>query len=271
MIDPDYENFAENVQRLGEITGENINTFDSYLTAHFLRRKFFKSLGTTSTDHGHPSANTFNLSKGEVEILFQGALGGKLSAAQSEMFRGHMLIEMAKMSLEDGLVMQLHPGSFRNHSPSIMRDFGRDKGFDIPKQVDYVSGLKPLLDAVGLDRRLTLILFTLDETTLSRELAPLAGAYPTVRIGPPWWFFDSVEGMQRFRRATTETAGFYNTVGFNDDTRAFCSIPARHDVARRVDCAFLSELVVTGQISELEANELVYDLSYGLAKKTYKL
>ena len=182
-----------------------------------------------------------------------------------------MLLEMARMSCEDGLVMQHHPGSFRNHSPQIMKNFGRDKGFDIPQKVNFVKGLKPLLDELGLNKNLTLILFTLDESTLSREVAPLCGVYPSLKIGPPWWFFDSVEGMKRFRRLVTETAGFYNTVGFNDDTRAFCSIPARHDLSRRVDCGFLSELIVSGQISENDGFDLAYQLSYGLAKKAYKL
>ncbi|MDG2475112.1 MAG: glucuronate isomerase [Paracoccaceae bacterium] len=271
VIDPDNENFTENIQKLGEITGENTEKFSGYLAAQFSRRNFFKSLGATSTDHGHPTANTENLSSSEVTKLFDKALTKNLSALESEKFRGHMLLEMARMSLEDNLVMQLHPGSFRNHSPKILSALGRDRGFDIPRRTDYVQALKPLLDEVGLDNRFSLILFTLDETALSRELAPLCGVYPCLKIGPPWWFFDSVEGMQRFRRAVTETAGFFNTVGFNDDTRAFCSIPARHDVARRVDCSYLAELVVSGQISEEEGEKLSYELTYGLAKKAYKL
>jgi glucuronate isomerase len=167
--------------------------------------------------------------------------------------------------------MQLHPGSFRNHNPSLFADFGFDKGADIPTRTDYVHDLKPLLDAFGNDSRLTLILFTLDETSYGRELAPLAGHYPILRLGPPWWFFDSPEGMRRFRELTTETAGFYNTVGFNDDTRAFCSIPARHDMARRVDCAYLAGLVADHRLDEAEAHEIAHDLAYGLAKKAYRL
>ncbi len=271
VIDPENKNFIKNILKFGEITNEDTTTFGGYLNAHFKRRKFFKSLGTTSTDHGHPTANTFHLSKNEINKLFDLAILGKLNSNQSELFRGHMLLEMARMSCEDDLVMQLHPGSFRNHSPKIMKNFGSDKGFDIPQKVNYVKGLKPLLDEFGLNKNLTLILFTLDESTLSREIAPLCGVYPSLKIGPPWWFFDSVEGMKRFRRLVTETAGFYNTVGFNDDTRAFCSIPARHDLARRVDCGFLSELIAGGQISENEGFDLAYELSYGLAKKAYKL
>jgi glucuronate isomerase len=178
---------------------------------------------------------------------------------------------MARLSVEDGMVMQIHPGSFRNHSAPVFSAFGRDKGYDIPTRTDYVRALKPMLDAVGQERGLTIILFTLDETSYARELAPLAGVYPALKLGPAWWFHDSPEGMRRFREMTTETAGFYNTVGFNDDTRAFCSIPARHDVARRVDCAFLSGLVTTGRLKEDEAFEVAHDLTFRLAKEAYRL
>ena len=182
-----------------------------------------------------------------------------------------MLTEMARMALDDGMVMQLHPGSWRNHNPALFARFGRDKGADIPRTTTYVDALKPLLDAVGDSPRLRLILFTLDESAYARELAPLAGHYPSVRLGPPWWFHDSPEGMMRHRRQTTETAGFANTAGFNDDTRAFLSIPARHDVARRVDCAWLAELTATGRLDEDEARDLAVDLAYGLAKSAYRL
>jgi glucuronate isomerase len=178
---------------------------------------------------------------------------------------------MAAMSIDDGLVMQIHPGSFRNHSATTLRNFGRDKGFDIPARTDYVHDLKPLLDKYGLDKNLSIIVFTLDESSYSRELAPLAGVYPTLKLGPSWWFHDSPEGMRRFRQMTTETSGFYNTVGFNDDTRAFLSIPARHDVARRIDCAFLAELVADHRLDEDEAAEIAVQLAYELPKKAYKL
>ena len=213
----------------------------------------------------------FNPSKSEAEKLFKVILTENFTPEEADIFRGQMLTEMAKMSCEDGLVMQIHSGSRRNHSKEIFNHFGLDKGFDIPGRTDYVTALKPLLDEFGLNKDLTIILFTLDETTYSRELAPMAGVYPALKLGPPWWFFDSYEGMKRFRESTTETCGFYNTVGFNDDTRAFCSIPARHDVARRVDCAYLAELVCTGRLRENEANEVAYDLAYGLAKSAYKL
>ena len=182
-----------------------------------------------------------------------------------------MLTEMAAMSVDDGLVMQIHPGSFRNHNPQLFRDYGRDKGADIPTPTDYVQALRPLLAKLGNERNLTVILFTLDETSYSRELAPLAGHYPILKLGPSWWFHDSPEGMLRFREQVTETAGFYNTVGFNDDTRAFLSIPARHDVARRIDCRFLATLVREHRIGEDEAFELAPELAYHLAKRAYKL
>ena len=190
---------------------------------------------------------------------------------EAELFRGQMLTEMAKMSLDDGLVMQLHPGSFRNHNSELYLKFNSDKGADIPQRTNYVHGLRPLLNRFGNEKKLTLILFTLDESTYSRELAPLAGHYPCLKLGPAWWFFDSPDGMLRYRRMTTETAGFYNTVGFNDDTRAFLSIPARHDMARRVDCRYLAELVCEHRINENEAREVAVDLAYRLVKKAYRL
>ena len=190
---------------------------------------------------------------------------------RQELFRAQMLTEMARMSLEDGLVMQIHPGSVRNHNRKVYEQYGRDTGADIPRPTNYVDALHPLLDRFGNEPNLTIILFTLDESTYSRELAPLAGHYPSLRLGPPWWFHDSPEGMLRFREQATETAGFYNTVGFNDDTRAFLSIPARHDVARRMDCAFLAKLVTEHRLAEDEAFEVAKDLTYRLVKKAYHL
>ncbi|MGC2211768.1 MAG: glucuronate isomerase, partial [Silvibacterium sp.] len=175
------------------------------------------------------------------------------------------------MSVSDGLVMQIHPGSFRNHNQQVYERYGRDTGADIPTPTDYVHALRPLLNRYGNEPKLTVILFTLDESAYSRELAPLAGHYPCLRLGPPWWFYDSPEGMQRFRETTTETAGFYNTVGFNDDTRAFLSIPARHDVARRMDCGYLAKLVAEHRIDEDEALEVARDLAYNLVRNAYKL
>src|SRR5664279_5087248 len=271
VVDPEFDGFAGNVAQLAALTGENTSTWSGYLAAHRNRRAFFKTMGATSTDHGHPTARTSDLSAADCQRLLGAALSGTITTDEAETFRGQLLTEMARMSLDDGLVMQIHPGSFRNHNPHVFREYGRDKGADIPTRTDYVRALRPLLDKFGNERGLTIILFTLDETTYSRELAPLAGHYPVLRLGPSWWFYDSPEGMQRFREQVTETAGFYNTVGFNDDTRAFLSIPARHDVARRMDCRFLATLVVEHKVGEDEAFELAPELAYGLAKRAYKL
>jgi glucuronate isomerase len=271
VTDPDREDFARNLQRLGEVSGEDTSGWSGYLAALAARRATFRALGATATDHGPPSARTADLPPADAAALYAAVRGGGASPAQAELFRAQMLTEMARMSVDDGLVMQLHPGAWRNHNAALFTRFGRDVGADIPRTTTYVDALKPLLDAVGDSPRLRLILFTLDESAYARELAPLAGHYPALRLGPPWWFHDSVEGMWRHRRQTTETAGFYNTVGFNDDTRAFLSIPARHDVARRVDCAFLAELVATGRLEEDEAAELAVDLAHGLAKRAYRL
>lgn len=271
VVDPEFTGFAENVARLGEITGENTATWTGYLKAHRARRAYFKTFGCTSSDHGHATARTEDLPQDQAALLFEKALRGTCTAEEADAFRGQMLTEMARMSLDDGLVMQIHPGSRRNHSAQVLTQFGRDKGFDIPGRTDYVAALKPLLSAHGMDPRLSVIVFTLDETSYARELAPLAGVYPALKLGPAWWFHDSAEGMRRFREMTTETAGFYNTVGFNDDTRAYLSIPARHDVARRVDCAYLATLVRTGRLAEDEAFEVAHDLAYRLAKQAYRL
>jgi len=271
VIDPEAEGFVANLAALSEITGEDAFEYAGYLRALRKRREYFKSMGATSTDHGHPSAATADLPLGQAESLFATVSSGQASSAEAELFRAHMLTVMAGMSLDDGLVMQIHPGSFRNHNPLVHERFGRDKGADIPTPTDYVHALRPLLARYGNDKALTLIVFTLDESTYARELAPLAGHYPSLRLGPAWWFHDSPEGMRRYRRQVTETAGFYNTVGFNDDTRAFLSIPARHDVARRIDCGFLAELVAEHQLEEWEAAELAADLACKLPRSAYRL
>jgi glucuronate isomerase len=271
VVDPEFEGFAANLDQFGELTGENVQSWSGYLAAHRQRRDYFRQRGATSSDHGHASARTANLSKSECEALFARVVAGKASAEDADLFRGQMLTEMAKMSLDDGLVLQIHPGSFRNHNPQLFAQFGRDMGADIPRQTDYVAALKPLLDAVGNEPGLTVIAFTLDETSYSRELAPLAGHYPALKLGPGWWFLDAPEAMLRFRELTTETAGFYNTVGFNDDTRAYLSIPARHDVARRIDCHYLAKLVAEHRLDEDEAVQVAHDLAYRLAKEAYRL
>ncbi len=271
VVDPDNEEFAKNVAHLAELTKENTATWKGYLKALANRRAFFRDHGATATDHGHPTARTADLSAVECQSLLDRALKGEVSKGDAELFRAQMLTEMALMSCEDGMTMQIHPGSFRNHNPALFATYGRDRGADIPMRTSYVDTLKPLLDRVGNRADLTIILFTLDESNYARELAPLAGHYPCLRLGPAWWFHDSPEGMMRFRRQTTETAGFYNTVGFNDDTRAYFSIPARHDLARRIDCAYLAELVATHRLDESEAAEIAVDLAYNLPKKAYKL
>ncbi len=275
VVDPEFEGFADNIAVLGEMTGFDCGDYGQYLQALRSRRDFFRSAGATSSDHGHPTAATADLGPKEAEALFARILArarhGAVEPQDAELFRAHMLVVMAEMSLEDGLVMQIHPGSSRNHNRQLFDTHGRDMGADIPSRTDYVQALRPLLDRFGNERDLSVIVFTLDESGYSRELAPLAGHYPILKLGPPWWFHDSPEGMLRMRRATHETAGFYNLVGFNDDTRAFLSIPARHDMARRMDCVHLAELVASHRLDEDAAAELIVDLSYNFAKAAYKL
>ena len=271
VVDPACERFQANIQTLGEITGEDTGIWRGYLRALGSRRQYFKDLGATATDHGHPSARTADLTKAEAEELFAAVFAGKADPSQQELFRAQMLTEMARMSLEDGLVMQIHPGSIRNHNARLFERYGLNMGADIPGPTNYVEALRPLLNRFGNERQLTIILFTLDEATYSRELAPLAGHYPCLKLGPPWWFHDSPEGIRRFRELATETAGFYNTVGFNDDTRAFLSIPARHDVSRRMDASFLARLVAEHRLDEDEAAQVAHELTYDLVKKAYRL
>lgn len=271
VVDPEYEGFRDNLARFSDISGEDAFSYAGYLAAHRNRRAFFAGMGATSTDHGHPTAATADLSDAEAEALFVRVIRADVGAADAELFRAHMLTVMAGMSRDDGLVMQIHPGALRNHNSWLFAHYGRDKGADIPTRTDYVRALRPLLARYGNEAGLTIILFTLDESSYARELAPLAGHYPALKLGPAWWFHDSPEGMRRFRAQTTETAGFYNSVGFNDDTRAFLSIPARHDVARRIDCGFLAALVAEHRMEEWEAAELAVDLSYNLAKAAYRL
>ncbi|MDR7280357.1 glucuronate isomerase [Catenuloplanes atrovinosus] len=271
VVDMEFEDWAGNVARLGEITGEDTGTYRGYLHALRARRRDFIAAGATSTDHGHLTARTLLLTPVEAAALYARGLSGRATPADAEAFRAHMLVEMARMSIEDGLVMQLHPGAFRNHNRWLYDTHGRDVGGDVPHAVEFVHGLKPLLDAYGNDPRLRLVLFTLDEDTFTRELAPLAGGYAALYLGAPWWFLDSPEVMRRFREAVTETAGFYNTSGFVDDTRAFCSIPVRHDVARRIDAGFLARLVAEHRLPLDEAAETIVDLAYRLPKKIFKI
>ncbi len=271
VVDPEHELFPVEVARFGELAGEDVASWTGYLAAHRKRRAYFAAHGATSTDHGHPSAATADLAPAEAARLYARVRSGGVTPAEAELFRAQMLTEMARMSLDDGLVLQIHPGALRSHNPWLLAHYGRDKGADLPSATEYVRALKPLLDRFGNERALSIIVFTLDETAYSRELAPLAGHYPALKLGPAWWFHDSPHGLMRFREQTTESAGFYNTVGFNDDTRAFLSIPARHDAARRIDCAYLARLVAEHRLAEDEAAEVAVDLAYRLPKRAYKL
>jgi glucuronate isomerase len=259
------------IDRIGDASGIDIVDYRTFIQALESRRAFFKQMGATATDHAVVVPYTERLPDAEAAAIFARALAGTSTPADADRFTAHMLMEMARMSVDDGLVMQLHPGSFRNHNARVFERFGPDRGCDIPVATEYTRNLHALLNAYGNAPGFTLVLFTLDETSYTRELAPLAGHYPAVKLGPPWWFHDSIEGMLRFRHQATETAGFYNTVGFNDDTRAFPSIPARHDVARRVDASFLARLVTRHVLDEAAAHEVIVDLTYNLVKRAYRL
>jgi glucuronate isomerase len=303
LVDMDWPGWADRVVRLGEITGQDTATFEGFLAALAQRRRDFIAAGATCSDHGHPTAATGGISAAEAAAIFQKALragsssatgnagdaaatpaltaaqgttlratgDAGVTAAEAEAFRAHMLIEFARMSLDDGLVMQLHPGSSRNHNATLFRTHGRDVGGDIPVATEYTNALRPLLEEFGHDPRFRVVVYTLDEYTFSRELAPLAGGYPAMFIGAPWWFLDAPEALRRWREAVTETAGFYNTAGFVDDTRAYCSIPVRHDVARRVDASFLARLVAEHRLGLDEAAETIADLAYHLPKKIFRV
>lgn len=271
VVNLDTPGWKDHLDRLSAASGVDIYSYATFIEALENRRAYFRELGATATDHAALTAYTHRMTDIEAEGMIQRALAGKSLRGDASAFTAHMLTEMARMSLEDGMVMQLHPGSLRNHNTSVHARFGLDKGADIPTRTDFVYGLKHLLDLYGNDPRLTLVVFTLDESTYARELAPLAGHYPALRLGPPWWFHDSLNGMRRYFDQVIETAGLYNTAGFNDDTRAFPSIPVRHDVWRRAACDWLAGLVTRHQIDEDDAHAMAHDLAYGLAKRTYKL
>lgn len=264
-------NWIEEIAKLSELVGYEIASFTSFITALEDRRHFFKEMGAKATDHAVLNPYTYQLSHLEAENIFSKAIKGHADTDDANRFSAHMLIEMARMSIDDGLVMQLHPGSYRNHNETVYKHFGPDKGGDIPIQTEFTRNLYELLNKYGNDPRLTLIVFTLDETSYSRELAPLAGHYPAMKLGPSWWFHDSIEGMTRFRERVTETASIYNTVGFNDDTRAFPSIPARHDLSRRVDANFLGRLVSRHVIDMKDAIRMINDLASNLVRSAYNL
>ena len=263
--------WSAELDRLADAADAEIGSYAGFVRVLEERRAFFKSMGATSTDHAVVEPFTHRLSDAEAGRLFQRALAGDATPEDQTAFEAHMLMEMARMSTEDGLVMQLHPGAFRNHNGRVFSRFGPDMGGDIPLATEYTRNLQALLNAYGSDPRLTLVVFTLDESTYARELAPLAGHYPALRLGPAWWFHDSIEGMRRYRERTTETAGIYNTAGFNDDTRAFLSIPARHDLSRRVDANWLAGLVAEHRVSQADAHRMARALAYDLVRETYKL
>ena len=271
VVNLDAPDWRTNLDKLSAVSGIDVVDFVSYIRALEQRREFFKSMGATATDHATLTPVTAELTTVEAETIFQRALKGQARAEDATRFTAHMLMEMARMSIEDDLVMQLHPGSLRNHNKSIFQHFGTDKGADIPLQTEYTRNLLPLLNKYGNDSRLALILFTLDETSYSRELATLAGHYPALKLGPPWWFHDSLNGMARYFDQVMETAGLYNTAGFNDDTRAFCSIPARHDVWRRASANWVAGLVARHIVDMDDAQEMMQELVIGLAKRAYKL
>lgn len=271
VVDLTAPGWQQHIVQLSSVSGIDVKDYRTYIQALEARRAYFKELGATATDHAALTADTAPLSPAEAERIFDKALRGQVDEAEAARFTAHMLFEMARMSSEDGLVMQLHIGSLRNHNTPLYRRFGPDRGADIPVTTEWTRALRPLLNAFGNNPNFRLILFTLDESTYGRELAPLAGHYPAVLLGPPWWFFDSVRGMQRYLDSVLETAGLYNTAGFNDDTRAFPSIPARHDVWRRVTCNWLAGQVVTGIIDEEDAFDMAYQFAYGLAKRAYRL
>jgi glucuronate isomerase len=271
VVNLETPTWRQEIDKLAEVSGIDITGYGPFIAALEAQRARFKAMGATATDHAAVTPYAEMLDADAVEALFVRALRGDADAEDARRFTAHMLMEMARMSVEDGLVMQLHPGSYRSHNRPIFERFGTDMGADIPLATEYTRNLRPLLNRYGNAPGFTLILFTLDETTFSRELAPLAGHYPAVKLGPPWWFFDSWNGMMRFREAVSETAGLYNTVGFNDDTRAYPSIAARHDLARRVDANWLANLVVRHVIDEAEAHEMAYAAAYALAKAAYRL
>lgn len=268
ILSPDWQ---KNIEALSDMTGITVHSYSAFIRALEERRAFFKRMGAVATDHAVESAYTEELSPAEAETIFQRALRGQASSDDAHRFIAHMLMESARMSAEDGLVMQLHVGSVRNHNPIIFKLFGPDKGGDIPQRSEFTHNLRPLLNKYGNNPRLTIVIFTLDESTYSRELAPLAGHYPALKIGAPWWFHDSFHGMKRYFEEVVERAGLYNTAGFNDDARTIVSIPARHDLWRRSCANWLAGLVVRRIVDLDDAHEMMLDMAYRLARQTYRL
>ncbi|MDO5863159.1 glucuronate isomerase [Paenarthrobacter ureafaciens] len=266
-----HPSWGTNVERLIAAAGDGATGYGGYIAALENRRRYFVEHGAVSADHGVRTPATLKLDPADAEALFERARSGKASFEDREVFEAHMTYQMARMSVEDGLVMTIHPGSFRNHHTPTFEAFGADTGHDIPFAVNYTEGIRPLLQDFGTAKDFHLVLFTLDETVFSRELAPLAGFYPSVYLGAPWWFLDAPDAMLRFRSAVTETAGFSRSSGFIDDTRAFCSIPARHGASRRVEASFLARLVAEHRISEDRAHEVIVDVVDSAPRRVFKL
>lgn len=271
VTDPDAPGFRDNLLSLGEMTGQDVRSYSGMIEAHRRRRAEFRRRGATATDHGAPTAFTADLPEADKQRLLDGALAGRLTPAEAELFRGQMLTEMAGLSVEDGMVMQIHAGSRRSTDRTTFLRYGPNMGADIPTPIDWVGGLSALLNRYGHAPELSVILFTLDESTYARELAPMAGHWPCLMLGPPWWFHDSSQGIRRYLEQVVETAGFANLAGFNDDTRGFLSIPARHDVWRREVAGFLARLIAEHRIDRHDAEVIAADLSYHAAKRAYRL
>ncbi len=270
-LEPAQPGWLEAVTRLGATAGIDTGDYAGYVHTLEERRRYFIAHGATSADHSHIDARTDPLEPAEATRIYEAALAGDVTLDAAAAFRRHMLLEMARMSCDDGLVMTLHPGVRRNHHTATAARFGPDTGHDIPVRVEFTDALRPLLERYGTYPDFHLIVFTVDETVWSRELAPLAGFYPSVYVGVPWWFLDAPDAIRRFRAAVTETAGFSRTSGFVDDTRAFCSIPARHDMSRRVDASVLARLVADHRLDEDEAAETAIDLVSGQPTAAFKL
>lgn len=270
LLHVDRPTWRAEIDLLADVAGVDVTSYARYLEALRAQRAAFKAAGARATDHGHCSADTTPLPDAEANRIFDLALRGRVGADEAAAFGAHMLFQMAAMSADDHLVMQLHPGVLRDHDRSAAAAFGPDMGYDIPVAAEYTRSLRPLLEAFGHHPGFRLVVFTIDEDVYSRELAPLAGVYPALRLGAPWWFLDSPDAMRRFREAVTDTAGFANVSGFVDDTRAFCSIPARHDLARRVDAGYLARLVAEHRLELDEAIDTAIDTAYRLPLAAYE-
>jgi glucuronate isomerase len=268
---PDEPGWAGRLQTLAERADVDTSGYAGLLEALRVRRAAFAAAGGTATDTGVIDAGSEPLDDAEASRIHRAALDGSLTPAEAVAYRRNMLYRLAEMAASDGLVMQLHPGVHRNHHRPTFEAYGPDTGHDLPAVGSFTEPLTPILRDFGTNATFRLVLFTVDETTFSREIAPLAGFYPSVYAGAPWWFLDTPSAILRYRRAITDSAGFTKTSGFIDDTRAFCSIPARHDMSRRVDASFLASLVVTHQLAEEDAFAIARRLVDDIPRATFRL